>query len=248
MKTLCLSMLLCSIISCFVYGQDSLKVIGGRFTTELNINPFQGELSLNNALNQIKVRYFLSDNTALRIGLSLSARKSTIENSTVYGTNPSNQENEKKTSTVGLNFGFEKHFKGTKRLSPYLSAELVVASKSSSHTVKTKSQTNTPNVTETKIKGAWQTTIFNNNGYPLYGYEERAFFQYGMNLVGGFDFYVARNFYVGYEIAFALLKTKYKNIDITTKPASTNPSPDSTQKDFSIGPNLINGIRVGFAF
>jgi hypothetical protein len=244
MKTLCLSMLLCSIISCFVYGQDSLKVTRGRFTTELNINPFQGELSLNNALNQIKVRYFVSNNTALRIGLSLSARKSIIENSTVYGTNPSSQENEKKTSTVGLNFGFEKHFKGTKRLSPYVSAEFVVASKSSWHTLKTKSQTNTPNVTETKIKGAWQATSFNNG----YSFEERAFFQYGMNLVGGFDFYVARNFYVGYEIAFALLKTKYKTIDVITKPASTNASPDSTQKDFSFGPNLINGIRVGFVF
>jgi hypothetical protein len=234
--------------SCFVYGQDSLKVTRGHVTTELNINPFQGELSLNNALNQIKVRCFVSDNTALRIGLSLSSRKSAVENSTVYGVNPNTQETDKKTSTIGLNFGFEKHFKGTKRLSPYIGTEFVIASKSSSHTFKSTSQTNTPNTTETKIKGAWQTTTYINGNYPIYAYEERAFFQYGMNLVGGFDFYVAKNFYIGYEIAFSLLKTKYKNIDITTKPSSGMASPDSTQKDSSIGPNLINGIRVGFVF
>jgi hypothetical protein len=236
-------------ISCLVFGQDSLKVTRGHVTTELNINPFQGELSLNNALNQIKVRYFISNKTAMRIGLSLSSRKSTVDNSTVYGPSPYNQENEKKTSTVGLNFGFEKHFKGTKRLSPYISAELVVASKSSSHTIKSTSQTNMPNTTtEVKIKGAWQTITSPNNNYVTYGYEERAFFQYGMNLVGGFDFYVARNFYVGYEIAFALLKTEYKKIDITTKPSTGSPNPDISQKDFSVGPNLINGIRVGFVF
>src|SRR5688500_8278464 len=94
-----LSVLLCSLISSLVYAQDSLKVTSGRFTTELNINPFIGELSLNNALNQIKVRYFLADNTALRIGLSLSTRKSTYESSTVYGSNPSSTEDERKTST-----------------------------------------------------------------------------------------------------------------------------------------------------
>jgi hypothetical protein len=240
-------MLLCSVISGLVYGQDTLKVTSGRFTTELNINPFIGELSLNNALNQIKVRYFLADNTALRIGLSLSTKKSTSGSSSAYGSNPFNAEDERKTSTVGLNFGFEKHFKGTKRLSPYLGAELAVASKSSSQTLTSTNQSSTPSTVTTTIKGAWQTTSFNNNG-SFTTYDERAFFQYGLNIVGGFDFYVARNFFIGYEIAYALLKTNYKNIDVTTTPTSNSPRPDISQKDFTFSPSLINGIRVGFVF
>jgi hypothetical protein len=229
-------------ISNLVYGQDSLKVTRGHLTTELNVNPFQGELSLNNALNQIKVRYFLDDNVALRIGLSHNSRKSKIENSNAYGTNPFSNDNDKKTSTVGLNFGVEKHFNGTKRLSPYLGAELTAATKSSSQTISSRSPTSIPGTIETNIKGAWQIAGSN------LGYEERAFFQYGLNLVGGFDFYVAKHLYLGYEIAYSVRQTKYKTIEVTTKPTSNNPAPDSSQKDFSTGPNLINGIRVGFVF
>lgn len=248
MKLYLIVLIISMMMSCFVFAQDSLKVTHGRFTTELNINPFAGELSLNNALNQIKVRYFVADNTALRIGLSLSTRKSTSGSSTVYGSNPYSNEDVRKTSTVGLNFGFEKHFIGTKRLSPYLGAELAVASKSSSQTLTSNYPSSTPGTVTTHIKGAWQVSNFNNNG-SFYTYEERAFVQYGLNMVAGFDFYVAKNFYMGYEIAYALLKTNYKNIDVTTTPTSnTGIRPDISQKDLTLSPSLINGIRIGFVF
>lgn len=246
MRKLYLSMLVFSMSFHFTSAQDTLKVTARHFTTELNINPFQGELSLNNALNQIKVRYFLTDQTALRMGLSFNSQKSNGENSTAYGANPYSIKEERKTSTIGLNFGFEKHFKGTKRLSPYLSAELALASKSSSQTTTSNYQSSGVEST-VEIEGAWQVlTVVNNN--PQLSYGERAFFQYGLNVVGGFDFYVAKNLYLGYEIAFAMLQTNYKDIDITTTPATTNTWPDFSQKQFSIGPNLINGIRVGFVF
>lgn len=243
-----LSMLLGCIVSCAVSAQDTLKVTGGHFTTELNVNPFQGELTLNNALNQIKVRYFFSDRMALRLGLTHDSRKSQSETSSSYGTNPFTNKDDKKTSTVGLNLGIEKHFQGTRRLSPYLSAELVVTTKSSSQTRKATSQSTTPNTTETKIKGAWQTTTVVNNNIFVTSLDERAYFQYGLNLVGGFDFYVAKNLYLGYELAYGLLKKKYKTVEITTIPTSNNPPADTSQEEFTMGPNLINGIRLGFVF
>jgi outer membrane protein W len=247
MKMRYLCILLCSLISCLVNGQDTLKVTAGHFTTELNFNPFQGDLSLNNAVDQIKVRYFFAGNIALRIGLTHDSRKSKSETSNAYGTNASSQANDKKTSTLGVNFGIEKHFKGTKRLSPFLGGELVFASKSSSQTMTSVSPSNTPNTIETKINGAWQTVTFLNN-YQVLGYEERGFFQYGMNLVAGFDFYFAQNVYLGYELAYAVLKTKYKTIDITTTPSTNSSMPDTSQQDFSMGPSLINGLRIGFVF
>jgi hypothetical protein len=248
MKKLYLCVLCCSICFSAVYGQDTLKVGIGKFTTELNINPFEGELSLNNALNQIKVRYFFAGNSALRMGLTYNSKKTKSESSNSYGTNPYSREDERKTATVGLNFGAEKHFSGTRRLSPYLGAELVVASKSSSQTLTSTSQSTTPATTETEVKGAWQTVTIVNNNVFVSSYEERGFFQYGLNLVGGFDFYIAKNLYLGYEVAYALLKTKYKTIEVTTTPAANNSVPDSSQEDFTLGPNLINGIRFGFVF
>lgn len=243
MKKLPLSFLLSCLICCIAYSQDTLKVSQGHFTTELNINPFKGELSLNNALNQIKARYFIANNVALRIALNFNSKKTSTDNSSVYGSNPINTKTSQKTTAVGLNFGFEKHFKGTRRLSPYLGAEFVLGSKSASQTL-------TSGNTETKIDGAWQTyTIIpgNNGGYSI-DYTEKAYFQYGFNLLGGFDFYVAKHFYMGYEIAFGLSQTNYKDISVTSKPNSGFVSPDYSQKDFSFGATLINGIRVGFVF
>src|SRR5688572_9591439 len=119
MKKITLSLLLSCIILSIAYSQDTLKVTPGSFTTELNINPLKGELSLNNALNQIKVRYFAKENIALRLALNLNSKKITVDNRTIYGTNPFSQEVVQKYSEIGTSLGIEKHFAGTRRLSPY---------------------------------------------------------------------------------------------------------------------------------
>lgn len=95
------------------------------------------------------------------------------------------------------------------------------------------------------IDGAWELDA--NSG----GYGERGFFSYGVNLIGGFDFYIAKHLYLGYELTFGLSKVKYKDIDVKTRngiitsPAS---STDTNQTDFTLGANLLNGIRLGYAF
>lgn len=66
----------------------------------------------NGTLGTIKGRYFLNDGLALRGGLGLAF--SSIERGV--------QTN--KMSALAVDAGVEKHFKGTKRLSPYIGAEL----------------------------------------------------------------------------------------------------------------------------
>lgn len=230
-------------------GQDSskvsidndLKASKGRLTMELNINPFNGELSLNNVLNQIKFRYFLSQAVALRAGFNVNITNKEITTTNAYGTNPYTLEEDKESTLLGLNIGIEKHFLGTKRLSPYIGFELAGANKSTSHVIKDGS-------TETTIEGAWRTVTMVNNS-SIYGYEEKAYFQYGANLIGGFDFYVAKHFFLGYEISFQFYNKEYKIVDITTvgNPIPQN-NPDTKEKEFSLGPNLLNGIRIGYVF
>ncbi len=222
---------------------DSIKATRGKVTTELNVNLFQGNLNLNNALQQIKVRYFLSDNLALRVGFNFNSSKNDSDVSNAYGTNPYKYQSNRTTSTFSLNTGIEKHFRGTKRLSPYVGAELSIVSKSSSQEYGDATFT-------TKIDGAWQ--VGGNNG--LYSYDERAYFRYGMNLICGFDYYFAKNFYVGYEFLFQFNKTKYKDIDVTytstqtQNPSTPTPTPKYKDSDSFVGPTLINGIRLGFIF
>ena len=70
------SLLLCLALIVFtsslVLSQDTLKTSPHSWTAELNINPLQGQISLNNAVNQIKVRYFKSNNFAYRLAFSLN--------------------------------------------------------------------------------------------------------------------------------------------------------------------------------
>jgi hypothetical protein len=231
---------LCTILTHVSFGQDSLKAQTGSWATELNINPFNGgELSLNNALNQIKVRRFLSNNTVLRLGVTLSSKREKSETSYPYGTYPYSTLSKRSTSTVGLNLGFEKHLQGTKRLSPYWGAEFAIALKSSK-------QTFDDNGSEGTIKNAWQTVTYS-GGYGTITYSEVGYFKYGINLIAGFDFYVARNLFVGYELAFSISKTAYKDIEITNMYNSSD-DPDTEDTNTDIGPTLINGVRIGFVF
>ena len=234
----------------------SLKALKGNWATELNINPFKGELSFNNSLNQIKFRRFISDRSALRLGLNVNKIGSVDENSNPYGTNPTVYKSYKSSTTLGLNIGLEKHFAGTRRLSPFLGVDLSFSNKSSKHEITTGQVTTT-------IDGAWSGTGSNVVYIPNYNgtggqyvtvatqqAEERAYFRYGVNLVSGFDFYMSRHFFFGYELNFGFNQTNYKDIKrtVTGDTGNTPPNNNADQKSNSlnIGPNLFNGIRLGY--
>jgi hypothetical protein len=227
----------------FAFTQDTLKTSSHSWTTEVNVNPLQGQISLNNAVNQIKVRYFTTDQLAYRIAFSASNIKKEDGQKSVYGSNPVDNNDLKKATSVGLNLGFEKHFTGTRRLSPYIGCELALGLKKTSETVDSKTST-------TEIKGAWQSV---NGGYITYTNSDRGFKSLGVNAVAGFDFYVAKHFYFGYEMLFGLNYIEYDDMVVTVTPKTgqtpgTNSYPELTGNELNIGPRIINGIRLGFTF
>jgi hypothetical protein len=241
MKKMLVIWAVCSVcFTSFAQEADTLKATKGKFTTELNVNLFQGDLNFNNALQQIKFRYFVKNDLALRVGFDVNSKKRDNENSNPYGNNPTKYEDHAKSSTYGLNFGIEKHFKGTRRLSPYMGAEFSLTSKISSEDI-------TLGSVETNIDGAWQTTTYTGNSV-LVEFEEVGYFKYGLNLICGFDYYFAKNFFAGYEFTFQYNKTNYKDIDVTVKGSSSAPTTKSKNSESFLGPNLINGVRIGFVF
>src|SRR5690349_5082860 len=68
-----------------VVQPNEFKVNAKNFTTELNVNLFQGSLSLNNALQQIKVRYFVGNGWAYRFAVNFNSQKSSNGSSSPYG-------------------------------------------------------------------------------------------------------------------------------------------------------------------
>ncbi|AFD05602.1 hypothetical protein [Solitalea canadensis] len=224
--------------------EDILKPNKRSFSTELNVNPFNGDLKLNNAINQIKVRYFAQENLALRLGVTANATGDLVDYNNPYGTNSSFYKNERSSTTLGLNFGIEKHFKGTRRLSPYIGADLSLVNKSTKQTI-------TNNGTTITRKGAWVSYYYPDNGSAQQQMTETGYTRYGLNLLAGFDFYIARHFYFGYEFNFGFNKTKNQQLEETqTGTGATNPQfkPETNSSYYSFGSNLQNGIRLGFIF
>ncbi|NVO20162.1 MAG: hypothetical protein HXX13_10700 [Bacteroidetes bacterium] len=214
--------------------------------TELNFNPFNGSLSLNNASGQIKVRKFLSDKLALRAAIAIGYKSGNDKEKQSYGTSPYETTIKKNSLLTALNLGMEKHFNVGNRLSPYLGFELGFGLKKSKEEFGY-------NDTKKTIKGGWQTTslIYNGQYYTSQvNYEERGFISQSGSILTGFDYYMDDHFYVGYEFGFGYEFIKYSKLQATVDENFPNNSalPDLDSKTWEIGPQLLNGIRIGYNF
>ncbi|SOD20060.1 hypothetical protein [Pedobacter xixiisoli] len=245
-----------AMVSLYASAQESetsdFKPTKGSFATELNFNPFKGNLSFNNVLNQVKGRYFLSPQLALRLGFNVNTIDSAQNYGTPYGAQSNFTSEKRKSTSFGLNFGIEKHFKGTKRLSPYIGADIFWGTKSANQEISN-------NASTSKIKNAWveYTSQYIQAGTPPYYYytttitkvTENAYNRFGVTAVAGFDFYMAKDFFLGYEFNLGYSKTKYKSPEATvTGQNPTTPNYYSNNSTSKFGTSLVNGIRIGYSF
>lgn len=200
-----------------------IKAAGGDVTLEANVNILGNNVTLSNSLNQVRVRYFLGEDLAARLGAHLS-----------FNTNIPAPDTKTRAIEFSIAPGLEKHFAGTNRLSPYLGAELVLGLRSAH------SEFDGTGSSGVEVKGSFGPTDNTNRG----------FFLVGLGAVGGFDFYVAKHLYVGYELSMELSNRSYSEIEtVTTDGAGVQTtSKNEGSSAFSFGPNVRNGIRVGFVF
>jgi opacity protein-like surface antigen len=210
------------------------KANGGDVTLEANLNLFNGassNIGLNNGLNQVRLRYFLNDDMAIRLGFGFSSFSTDDSVSIPTG---GRGFAESKSSSWSFSPGIEKHFAGTDRLSPYVGAELVFTGQSTSTNINGKNY-------KAEIEGADDT-----------GTRDKTSF--GLNAVGGVDWYVTRRLYLGFEVGLGFASEKEKDFTSSvsvTEDGVTVTTPDNEdgfRKNFNFGPNVRNSIRLGFAF
>jgi hypothetical protein len=227
-----------------VKSQENAANNGKKWGTELNFNPFDGSLSLNNSSGQIKVRRFLNDAFALRAGVLFNYKNFNDKEDQKYTTNPYKASNKRHSLETTINLGIEKHFDAGKRLSPYLGAEVGFGFKSAKQELELDSKTRT-------IKGAWED-IESTGSYYVQSFVENNYISAGANLLTGFDFYMSENFYFGYEFGFNVEFTKYGKIEITEdagfSSSTPSPLPETTSGNWRMAPNVMNGIRIGYNF
>lgn len=121
--------------------------------------------------------------------------------------------------------GGEKHFEGTGRLSPYIGGELILAAKFSNAKFEN---------SEDDIDGAWDQ----------FG-QEQGFLQIGANYLMGADYYMAKKIYVGVEIGYGFVFTKFSDIESDDIFDGNEIKGGSL---FELGPNYNGSLRLGFTF
>jgi hypothetical protein len=227
-------------------AQDGFKPVAGNVTLEANVNLLGGTVNLNNSLNQVKVRYFLADDMAIRFGLGLGM------NTDKNVMNGDSSWTEDKMTSWSISPGIEKHFAGTDRLSPYAGLDITIGG------TNYEGESNDITVTGSGSSTTTTTTTGTYEGMTSSG--TRANSTLGINLLAGCDFYFAKRIYLGYEIGLGFWSTKDKEFSssstttvvsgstTTTTTVDMNSDDNEGMKMSGISANVRNGIRFGFCF
>ncbi len=203
--------------SCFAQEetQPVYKPVANNFTAEVNFNPFS---SSPVSINYLRARKFLTEHKALRVGLLLGFKSQQPQDKI-----------DQNSFEINIRPGYEWHFAGTERLSPYLGADIDLAFKTSHY-----KNTGSPNVYVTSVDGAWDS-----NG------TEHGFFRFGGNILAGVDYYVFKKLYLGLEFGYGFQLIKYADIVAISGGASSTAAGGS---NFQLGPNYNSALRLGFVF
>lgn len=217
------------------------KPVEGKRTAEVNLyfqtgtSPVSYGLPSNGfAPAELRFRYFADSHTALRMrfGLAAGLSKYAVSN----GTNTAEV-----TQKTGLGFaispGIEKHFEGTKRLSPYAGAQLGIMFGGGSSI----------NVTNSGVENPSIGTIIQNDKY----YKKNGS-TLGVNfgLLIGTDYYITDGIYLGAELGLNILN--YTNTAEGKVSKTTGGIPSEVRvlssSNFNFFGISTGGIRLGFVF
>lgn len=221
---------LLSIIAIFTFGfmsaqkrlaSQDYKPSKGTVTTEVGLTG-----GLNNAnfnLSTLKFRYFLKENVGLRMGLG-------IQNETdeaINNANPSNTiTTTDKNSRFQINLGVEKHFEGSDRLSTFVGGDLVISLANQSNEV-----------------------VQQNGNFNKSRGGGNAGSAFGVQLLTGADYYIAKKVYLGVEAGLSILTGKGKDVITETRIGNVTTSSTSTGgSTFDINTQVFGGVRIGYQF
>ena len=209
----------------YTQAQQNKQVAGSK-NLEVLFAPLGGNPV---SIGGIKYRAFSSETSAFRVTVFLGYQSETsivIE----QDENSDDVELKDKTGTFDISIrpGIEKHFTGTDRLSPYVGGELLLGMN------KEKS------VMESYDLG--EEEIYEN-------IKKDGMLTFGVNAVAGVDYYFAQNIYLGAEFGFGLA---FNLINDTKEETTINDGPDDiitpNGSSFSVGPNAVGQIRLGWLF
>jgi len=210
--------------------EGDLKPLAGAHNLEIQLNPFSTnpmQLSNGNLISGLKYRYFTTPNLAYRLLTNISySRSSEITDNEDDGRPELKETNSR--FAFAIQPGIEKHFAGTKYLSPYIGGVGSLAIGTDRLVRENVSSGNT--VVETKTRNL-------NSG-----------FSFGLGAVAGLDIYLIKNMYIGTEFGYGFSIFSPFATEITPPSGDTITDKEDQTSTLTLGPSVQGAIRFGFIF
>ena len=215
-------------------SSEVYKQVAGDRSFEVNFDP--GRIFGSNPGSQfsllnggIKYRSFYSDNLAYRIGLNFSFGSTTM---IIQQKDTALDRLELKDRYTGFSLmlkpGLEKHFTGTKRLSPYIGVQGLIGFST------------TFNEFENQHSNKVYVHKWKNNPGT---------FNVGAGVFAGIDYYFVKKLYLGIEIGYGLEYRKSLKIKYTDEYDKSNNFERKNGHSFRASPSLATGnLRFGWTF
>lgn len=207
-----------------VQTTNEFKPEEGKFLMEIGYVPFSvtGTNTSSGAVNLpgglLRGVYVLSESVELKLGFGVSIVKDVDDNAK---SGDQWAKTSDRTATFSIEPGFNYCFEGTNRLEPYIGAELQFGINS------------TKSVEETQHN---KNIVKNETGFNTFGVAGAA----------GFNFFVAKNLFVGAEVKLGVEIIKDKKT--TTEQNGTSTKEDTKNHEVNFFPQAVPAIRVGWAF
>ena len=208
---------------CGLASAQEYKPGAGDFSLEVGFAPFGQNGNIINGGNLAGFIHF-SDNVALRIGLSFGV-------DTYSWTNGESGDKEQISKASDLKFAIEPgiayYFSGTPRLAPYIGGGLGLGLKS----------------TSTKKEHGYTEDVKHA--------EDGDYFQFGLGAFTGFNYYFAKNLYIGAEVGLGFGFENYPNRKVTYSGSGAPSTPaESKEKEHGmhVGLDAQALLRLGWTF
>lgn len=208
----------------------------GDISLEVNFTPL-GPSPIQ--VDFIQARYFLNSNMAVRLGLLFNYASFEDQVQTAGAGTGGSLLTENFSSTgseFGLFAGFEYHFGGTGRLSPYAGLELGIVSESYEHDY-------------SNSDGDRASVSGSDAPPPTLGNIAQSMF--GFSLFAGFDYYIYDGLFLGAEMGLGLSSISFDDVVFSETPAGGSTTTITTENDQSItnfGVVFNPAIRLGWRF
>jgi hypothetical protein len=251
-------LIIAAVASAFVFtsnevnAQSEYKPAAGDKTIEVQLIPFNDEAPIQ--ISGFRLRSFSTESMAYRLTVNIGYSSET-EDPDFQGPDADNDgiqdfETVDKSSTFGIMIkpGFENHWAGTERLSPYWGAELGLGYFRESMTNESYGDVNLGSDADNDLDPT-------NDPSESQVYEDEqseSSLVIQANFLLGVDYYFTQKMYLGTEVGFGL---QYTNLgDIEYEYGQDVAAPDNritaTERgsDLEIGTFAVGGIRLGYAF